>query len=139
MRTITLGLLAASTLLAGCETYGNGGPGYASDYRRYDYNNPDPQYGGYYADKYYREDNRRYRERRLGQNDRVYRGQDGRYYCRRNDGTTGLVIGAAVGGLLGNLIAPGGSKVLGTVLGVGGGALAGQAIDKSGQDNVRCR
>ncbi len=139
MRTITLGLLAASTLLAGCETYGNGGPGYASDYRRYDYNNPDPQYGGYYADKYYREDNVRYRERRLGQNDRVYRGQDGRYYCRRNDGTTGLVIGAAVGGLLGNLIAPGGSKVLGTVLGAGGGALAGQAIDKNGQDNVRCR
>lgn len=139
MRTLTLGLLAASTLLAGCDTYGTGGPGYASDYRRYDYNNPDPQYGGYYADKYYREDNRRYRERRLSQNDRVYRGQDGRYYCRRPDGTTGLVVGAAVGGLLGNLIAPGGSKVLGTLLGGAGGAVAGQAIDKDSQRDVRCR
>ncbi len=79
MRTIMLGLLAASTLLAGCETYGDtgGDPRYNS-YRQYDYNNPDPQYGGYYADKYYREDNQRYRERQLGSNDRVYRGQDGR-------------------------------------------------------------
>ena len=66
MRTIMLGLLAASTLLAGCETYGDtgGDPRYNS-YRQYDYNNPDPQYGGYYADKYYREDNQRYRERQL--------------------------------------------------------------------------
>ncbi len=141
MRTIMLGLLAASTLLAGCETYGDtgGDPRYNS-YRQYDYNNPDPQYGGYYADKYYREDNQRYRERQLGSRDRVYRGQDGRYYCRRPDGTTGLVVGAAVGGLLGNLIAPGGSKVLGTILGAGGGALAGNAIDKDGQRNdARCR
>ncbi len=141
MRTIMLGLLAASTLLTGCETYGDtgGDPRYTS-YRQYDYNNPDPQYGGYYADKYYREDNQRYRERQLGSNDRVYRGQDGRYYCRRPDGTTGLVVGAAVGGLLGNLIAPGGSKVLGTILGAGGGALVGNAIDKDGQRNdARCR
>ncbi len=140
MRAITLGLLAASTLLAGCETYGNTGPGYASNYSQYDYNNPDPQYGGYYADKYYREDNRRYRERRLGANDRVYRGQDGRYYCRRPDGTTGLVVGGIVGGVLGNLIAPGGSKVLGTLLGGAGGAVAGNAIDKNSQQNdARCR
>lgn len=140
MRTMILGLLAASTLLAGCETYGNNGvdPRYGS-YRQYDYNNPDPQYGGYYADKYYREDNRRYRERRLGMNDRVYRGQDGRYYCRRPDGTTGLVVGAAVGGLLGNVIAPGGSKVLGTLLGAGGGAVAGNAIDRDSQRDARCR
>lgn len=141
MRTITLGLLAASTLLAGCETYGNtgGDPRYAS-YSQYDYNNPDPQYGGYYADSYYREDNRRYRERRLGANDRVYRGQDGRYYCRRPDGTTGLVVGGIVGGVLGNLIAPGGSKVLGTLLGGAGGAIAGNAIDKNEQRNdARCR
>lgn len=140
MRTITLGLLAASTLLAGCETYSNGGPGYASNYSQYDYNNPDPQYGGYYADRYYREDNRRYRERRLGANDRVYRGQDGRYYCRRPDGTTGLVVGGIVGGVLGNLIAPGGSKLLGTLLGGAGGAVAGNAIDKNEQRNdARCR
>lgn len=139
MRTVTLALVAGATLLAGCDTYDSSGPGYASDYRRYDYNNPDPQYGGYYADRYYREDARRYRERRLSSNDRVYRGQDGRYYCRRPDGTTGLIAGAAVGGLLGNVIAPGGSKVLGTLLGAGGGALAGQAIDKDSQRDFRCR
>ncbi|MBX9885887.1 MAG: hypothetical protein K2X68_13040, partial [Novosphingobium sp.] len=87
MRSLTLGMIAAATLVAGCDTYDDGRPGRYSEYRRYDYNNPDPQYGGYYADHYYREDNRRYRERRLSANDRVYRGQDGRYYCRRPDGT----------------------------------------------------
>ncbi len=78
-------------------------------------------------------DDRRYRERRLGRNDYVYRGGDGRYYCKRNDGTTGLVIGAIGGGLLGNAI---GGNTLGTVLGAGGGALLGRSIDRG---NVRCR
>ncbi len=138
MRTITLGLLAASTLLAGCDTYDNGGPRYASDYRRYDYNNPDPQYGGYYADKYYR-DGPSYRERRLSQNDRVYRGQDGRYYCRRSDGTTGLVAGGVAGGALGAALAPGGSGLVGALIGGAVGAVAGQAIDRNSTKDVRCR
>ena len=136
MRTLVLGLLAASTTLAGCSTYG-GGYGGDRRYASYDYNRPDPAYGGYDAGRYYRDDNR-YRERRLSRNERVYRGQDGRYYCRRNDGTTGLIIGGAAGGLLGNVIAPGGSSLLGTVLGAAGGALAGRAIER-GNDQVRCR
>src|SRR5215467_6817235 len=37
--------------------------------------------------------------------DEIYRGRDGRYYCRRSDGTMGLVVGAAVGALIGNRIA----------------------------------
>ena len=37
-------------------------------------------------------------DRRLGRHDQVYRGHDGRYYCRRSDGTTGTVIGAIGGG-----------------------------------------
>lgn len=94
----------AVAMLTGCTDYGSDGR-VRSDWRRYDYNRPDPNYGGYYADRYYRED-RRYTERRLSRNDRIYRGQDGRYYCRRNDGTTGLVVGAIAGGILGNLIAP---------------------------------
>ena len=53
-----------------------------------------------------------YRERRLGRNDRVYRGDDGRAYCRRNDGTTGLVIGGVGGGVLGNIV---GGGTLGTL------------------------
>jgi hypothetical protein len=72
-------------------------------------------------------------ERRLGRDDQVYRGHDGRYYCRRNDGTTGLVIGALGGGIAGNLL---GGGTLGTLLGAGGGALLGRSIDRG---NVRCR
>jgi len=74
-----------------------------------------------------------YRERRLGRNDQVYRGRDGRAYCKRNDGTTGLVIGGVGGGVLGNLV---GGGTLGTLLGAGGGALLGRQIDRG---NVRCR
>jgi hypothetical protein len=62
----------------------------------------------------------------------VWRGHDGRYYCRRNDGTTGLLIGGAVGGLIGHGIAGGGDATLGTILGVAGGALLGREIDRSG-------
>ncbi len=107
--------------------------GYRS-WNRYDYNRPDPRYGAYYADRYYREGN--YQTRRLSYNDRIYRGQDGRYYCRRNDGSTGLVIGAIGGGVLGNAIAPGGSKTLGAVIGGGLGALLGQQIQR---DGARCQ
>lgn len=137
MRIALVATVAAATLVAGCSSLGGG---YGSDpryarYSSYDYDRPDPAYGGYYADRYY-VDSPRYRERRLAGNDRIYRGQDGRYYCRRNDGTTGLLVGAAAGGLLGNIIAGGGSETLGTLLGAAGGALAGREIDRN---NVRCR
>lgn len=138
MRILMLGFLAASTLVAGCSEYGDGRPSRSyRSYGQYDYNRPDPSYNGYDAGRYYRED-RRYRERQLSANDRVYRGQDGRYYCRHNDGTTGLIIGGVAGGVLGNIIAPGGSEVLGTLLGAAGGALAGRAIDKD-NTSARCR
>lgn len=135
MLRIALGLLAGTILLAGCVS--DGGTRYGGDprYRNYDYNRPDPAYGGYDAGRYYRDD-RRYRERRLGRNDRVYRGNDGRYYCRREDGTTGLIVGGIAGGVLGNVIAPGGSETLGTILGAAGGALAGRAIYRS---DARCK
>ncbi len=102
--------------------------------RNYSYTRPDPRYGGYYADNYYRAGN--YRPYRLSSNDRVYRGRDNRYYCRRNDGTTGLIVGALGGGVLGNVIAPGGSKTLGSLLGGGLGAVLGSSIDRN---NVTCR
>ena len=39
----------------------------------------------------------RYHEpRRVTRSDRIWRGRDGRYYCRRDNGTTGLIIGATV-------------------------------------------
>jgi hypothetical protein len=109
---------------------------YQRDYSRYDYNRPDPRYGNYQADRYYTQ-NDRYRPRRLASADRIYRGSDNRYYCRRDDGTTGLIIGGLIGGALGNTIAPGGSKTLGTLLGGGGGAVLGRSIDRGG--NVTCR
>ena len=66
----------------------------------------------------------------------TWRGRDGRYYCRRDNGTTGLLIGGAVGGLIGNEVAGRGDRTLGTVLGVAGGALLGREIDRGGS---RCR
>jgi hypothetical protein len=102
--------------------------------RHYDWNRPDPRYGGYDAARYYHSGN--YRERRLSRHDRIYRGSDGRYYCRRNDGTTGLIVGGVLGGLLGNAVSNGHSSTLATILGASGGALIGKSIDKG---NVRCR
>ncbi len=125
---------AAATLTAGCTTYGGAGDPWRS-YRNYDYNRPDPTYNGYDAARYYRDD-RRYRERRLSRNDRIYRGRDGRYYCRRSDGTTGLIVGGLAGGVLGNVIAPGGSETIGTIIGAAAGAVIGREVERG---NARCR
>ena len=43
---------------------------------------------GYYGEPVYRDT-------------RVWRGNDGRTYCRKKDGTTGLIIGGAAGALIG--------------------------------------
>ena len=133
MRSDFLALAAlvsvAALPLASCTQYGDGyGSSYASGYNS-------PPGTPYYAERYYRDDPR-YHEHRLRRNDNVYIGNDGRYYCKRSDGTTGLIVGGIAGGALGNIIAPGGSKTLGTLLGAAGGAAAGAAID---QKNVRCR
>ena len=104
-------------------------------YNRYDYNRLEPGTRAYYADQYYR-DGQYYQPRRLTARDRVYRGQNGRYYCRRSDGTTGLIVGGAVGALLGNSIGNGSSNLLGALIGGGGGALLGREIQRGG---VSCR
>ena len=149
-RLMILPLAAATAMVGACASTGYGSSyddggygyydrGYYDRNGRYDWDRPDPNRGRYYADDYHRSD-RRYRERRLSNNDRVYRGRDGKYYCRRNDGSTGLIVGGIAGGVAGNVIAPGGSETLGTVLGAIGGAVAGRAIERSGNNNdVRCR
>lgn len=110
--------------------YGYASPiGPASGYR-------DDYATDYDASRYYRDD-QRYQERRLAMNDEVYRGSDGRYYCKRNDGTTGLIIGAVGGGVLGNVIDGGHNRVAGTLIGGTLGALAGKSIDQN--SDVRCR
>ena len=133
MRTLLVSVSAALVLLGGCSGYDGDRPG--RGYRNYDYAHPDPAYGSYDASRYYRA-NPRYRERQMGMNERIYRGSDNRYYCRRNDGSTGLIVGAIAGGVLGNMIAPGDSQVLGTIIGAGAGAAIGSAVS---QRDVRCR
>jgi len=79
----------------------------------------------------------RYREpRRIGRSDRIWRGRDGRYYCKRGNGTTGLIIGAGVGALLGRPIDTNGDRALGTILGAAGGGLLGREIDRG---RLQCR
>ena len=94
---------------------------------------------GHHRDRYYGRGyrNRAYYGEPVYRHTRVWRGHDGRYYCRRQDGTTGLLIGAAVGGLIGNQMAGRrGDQTLGTLLGAVGGALLGREIDRS---DARCR
>ena len=67
---------------------------------------------------------------------RYWRGDDGRYYCRRSNGTTGLIVGAAVGALAGRAIDTRGERATGTILGAAAGALLGRQIERG---EVRCR
>lgn len=125
MKHLTLTAAAFATALTGLAAT----PAAAQRYdhqRAYDeayregYNRDDERrgYGGRYEDRRY--DARRYDDRR--------------YYSRsrRCTGSTGTIVGAIAGGLLGNAIAGRGDRTLGAVLGAGGGALAGRAVDRDG-------
>ncbi len=46
-------------------------------------------------------------------------------------------MGGLAGGVLGSILAPGGSKTLGVILGAAGGAAIGSTADPAGK--VRCR
>jgi uncharacterized protein YcfJ len=66
---------------------------------------------------------------------RVYKewtGKDGRRYCRRTDGTAGLIVGGVGGALVGRTIDTRGDRTLGTIGGAALGALAGREIDRAG-------
>lgn len=100
-------------------------------------------YGNDYQRRYYqsqRYDDRRYDQRRYsrqypsnGYSNRAYRGDTYGYQTRRcSNGSTGTILGAIAGGLIGNSVAGRGDRTLGTVLGGGAGALAGRAIDRNG-------
>lgn len=118
MRSLTLTgaalAMGASALLpsvADAQRYG-GGYGYERAYG-------DAYHDGYNRGPHY------YR-------DRGYR-YEGRDYRRRcNNGTTGTIVGAIAGGLLGRSVDTRGDRTLGTVLGAGAGALAGNAVERSG-------
>ena len=66
---------------------------------------------------------------------RYWRGNDGRYYCRRANGTTGLIVGGAVGALAGRAIDTRGERATGTILGAAAGALIGREVSRG---RVRC-
>ena len=88
--------------------------------------------------RYYEE---RYVERReepavIARNEDVWRGSDGEYHCRKPNGTTGLVVGAAAGALVGRAVDGGRDRTTGTVLGAAGGALLGREIERG---NARCQ
>ena len=88
-----------------------------------------------YSNSY--DSNGRYREpRRVHRGDNVWRGKDGHYYCKRDNGTTGLIIGAAGGALLGRTVDTQGDRAVGTIVGAVAGGLLGREIDRG---EARCR
>ena len=69
-------------------------------------------------------------------NGKTWRDSQGRLRCRRPDGTTGLIIGAAGGALVGRAIDTHGERATGTIIGAAAGALIGRSVERS---RVRCR
>ena len=68
----------------------------------------------------------------------TWRGSDGRLYCRRSNGTTGLIVGGAGGALIGRAIDGGRNRTAGTILGAAAGALVGREVQRS-RSVRRCR
>jgi hypothetical protein len=131
-KKITLTVLAAATAMTAVPAAADAHPrGRANGYYSQ----------GYYGDAYRRGDYRRgdyyrgYGNRAYS--NRGYYGRD-RYYGRRcrDKGTTGTIVGAIAGGLLGKEIAEGGryrrgDGTTGAIIGGAVGALAGRAIDRN--------
>ena len=83
---------------------------------------------------------RRYYDRNGYYNGPTWRGRDGRYRCRRSNGTTGLLIGGAAGALIGRSLDGGRDRTTGTVVGAAAGALLGREVDRNGGNRGRrCR
>jgi outer membrane lipoprotein SlyB len=62
---------------------------------------------------------------------KTWRGSHGRVYCRKPNGTTGLLVGGAAGALVGRQIDSHGSRTTGTVLGAALGALLGRHVQRN--------
>ena len=71
-------------------------------------------------------------------NGKVWRDSHGRLRCKRSNGTTGLIVGAAGGALIGRAIDTHGERATGTILGAAAGALVGREVDRN-RSGYRCR
>jgi hypothetical protein len=67
---------------------------------------------------------------------KTWRDSSGRLRCKRADGTTGILVGAAGGALAGRAIATKGERATGTILGAAAGALLGRKVEGN---RYRCR
>lgn len=67
---------------------------------------------------------------------KVWRDSNGRLRCKRPNGTTGLIVGAAGGALIGRAVDTRGERATGMILGAAAGALLGREVDRS---RYRCR
>ena len=110
-------------------SYGNGYSGgyypqqsYGGGY--YPQQNYGGQYGGYYNQQGY-------------YSGPTWRGNDGRYYCRRSDGTVGTLVGGAAGALIGSQVAGRGDRTIGAIIGGAVGAVIGREVARS-NDRNRC-
>jgi Glycine zipper 2TM domain len=118
VKSMMIATLAVSALTAT--------PALARHHRGYD----NYQYDNNYNNGYYYQ-NQGYQDR--GYRDDRYRGDgyDRNYRCSK--GTSGLIIGAIAGGLLGRAVVNrNGDKTAGLIIGAGAGALAGRAVERSG-------
>jgi hypothetical protein len=105
--------------------------------------------GDYYNDGYRADNDDRYEGRRWSRdrgyydngsyydNRYVYPDRRTRYHSRRcGSGTTGTILGAVAGGLLGRQVGRGGrynrGSTTGLIIGAGAGALVGREIDRNG-------
>ena len=68
----------------------------------------------------------------------TWTGRDGRVYCRRSNGTVGLIVGGAAGALVGRAVDGGRNRTVGTVVGAAAGALIGREIARN-RSTRRCR
>ena len=69
---------------------------------------------------------------------KTWRDSQGRLRCKRSNGTTGLIVGAAGGALVGRAIDTKGERATGTIIGAAAGALIGREVDR-GRTRYRCR
>ena len=71
-----------------------------------------------------------------GYHGKMWQDSHGRWRCKRSNGTTGLIVGAAGGALVGRAIDTRGERGTGTILGAAAGALLGRSVERG---RTRCR